>query len=229
MNTELCDGIRHRDQQERHPLRRSSRDERQRHLRRRRRGRLLRSDSRNALSHGHLEQRRRARQGRRAQHDGRQRDATTTSRSTRRCSSRGRRSRSSVWAPICARISRCVRKIDREKKWYRALFFWEDRLVGGLMLGKGNRAGKRKYVEAIKSQAALPQAGVGADARLDRVKPDLLRRFSGRLASLAKYCCGLGGGDDPIRAAFGVDVLRGASASGLCRDGAGRPTAVTSL
>jgi NAD(P)H-nitrite reductase large subunit len=45
-----------------------------------------------------------------------------------------------------------ARKIDREKKWYRALFFWEDRLVGGLMLGKGNRAGKRKYVEAIKSK-----------------------------------------------------------------------------
>jgi NAD(P)H-nitrite reductase large subunit len=45
-----------------------------------------------------------------------------------------------------------ARKVDREKKWYRALFFWEDRLVGGLMLGKGNRAGKRKYVEAIKSK-----------------------------------------------------------------------------
>jgi 3-phenylpropionate/trans-cinnamate dioxygenase ferredoxin reductase subunit len=27
-----------------------------------------------------------------------------------------------------------VRKIDREKGWYRALFFWEDRLVGGPML-----------------------------------------------------------------------------------------------
>jgi NAD(P)H-nitrite reductase large subunit len=50
-----------------------------------------------------------------------------------------------------------VRKIDREKKWYRALFFWQDRLVGGLMLGKGNRAGKRKYVEAIKSKEAFPK------------------------------------------------------------------------
>jgi NAD(P)H-nitrite reductase large subunit len=50
-----------------------------------------------------------------------------------------------------------ARKIDREKKWYRALFFWEDRLVGGLMLGKGNRAGKRKYVEAIKSKERFPK------------------------------------------------------------------------
>ena len=50
-----------------------------------------------------------------------------------------------------------VRKVDREKKWYRALFFWEDRLVGGLMLGKGNRAGKRKYVEAIKSKQRFPK------------------------------------------------------------------------
>ncbi len=50
-----------------------------------------------------------------------------------------------------------VRKIDREKKWYRALFFWDDRLVGGIMLGKGNRAGKRKYVEAIKSKQRFPK------------------------------------------------------------------------
>jgi NAD(P)H-nitrite reductase large subunit len=50
-----------------------------------------------------------------------------------------------------------VRKIDREKKWYRALFFWQDRLVGGLMLGKGNRAGKRKYVEAIKTKQTFPK------------------------------------------------------------------------
>jgi NAD(P)H-nitrite reductase large subunit len=50
-----------------------------------------------------------------------------------------------------------VRKVDHEKKWYRALFFWEDRLVGGLMLGKGNRAGKRKYVEAIKSKQRFPK------------------------------------------------------------------------
>ncbi|HET9030404.1 MAG TPA: FAD-dependent oxidoreductase [Candidatus Aquilonibacter sp.] len=50
-----------------------------------------------------------------------------------------------------------VRKIDREKGWYRALFFWQDRLVGGIMLGKGNRAGKRKYVEAIKSKQRFPK------------------------------------------------------------------------
>lgn len=50
-----------------------------------------------------------------------------------------------------------ARKVDREKKWYRALFFWEERLVGGLMLGKGNRAGKRKYVEAIKSKERFPK------------------------------------------------------------------------
>jgi len=50
-----------------------------------------------------------------------------------------------------------ARKVDLEKKWYRALFFWEDRLVGGLMLGKGNRAGKRKYVEAIKSKQRFPK------------------------------------------------------------------------
>jgi NAD(P)H-nitrite reductase large subunit len=48
-----------------------------------------------------------------------------------------------------------VRKIDKEKGWYRSLFFWNDRLVGGIMLGKGNRAGKRKYVEAIKSKEAF--------------------------------------------------------------------------
>jgi 3-phenylpropionate/trans-cinnamate dioxygenase ferredoxin reductase subunit len=50
-----------------------------------------------------------------------------------------------------------ARKIDREKNWYRALFFWQDRLVGGIMLGKGNRAGKRKYVEAIKSKEHFPK------------------------------------------------------------------------
>jgi len=50
-----------------------------------------------------------------------------------------------------------VRKIDKEKRWYRSLFFWNDRLVGGIMLGKGNRAGKRKYVEAIKSKEAFPK------------------------------------------------------------------------
>jgi 3-phenylpropionate/trans-cinnamate dioxygenase ferredoxin reductase subunit len=50
-----------------------------------------------------------------------------------------------------------ARKVDNEKKWYRALYFWEDRLVGGIMLGKGNRAGKRKYVEAIKSKERFPK------------------------------------------------------------------------
>ncbi|MGH7737557.1 MAG: NAD(P)/FAD-dependent oxidoreductase [Candidatus Tyrphobacter sp.] len=45
-----------------------------------------------------------------------------------------------------------VQRVDNEKKWYRSLFFWQDRLVGGIMMGKGNRAGKRKYVEAIKSK-----------------------------------------------------------------------------
>jgi NAD(P)H-nitrite reductase large subunit len=51
-----------------------------------------------------------------------------------------------------------VRKVDHEKKWYRSLFFWRDRLVGGIMLGKGNRAGKRRYVEAIKSKESFPHA-----------------------------------------------------------------------
>jgi NAD(P)H-nitrite reductase large subunit len=50
-----------------------------------------------------------------------------------------------------------ARTIDREKRWYRALFFWQDRLVGGIMLGKGNRAGKRKYVDAIKSKERFPK------------------------------------------------------------------------
>jgi len=45
-----------------------------------------------------------------------------------------------------------VRKIDREKKHYRALFFWKNRLAGAVMIGKGNRAGKRKYVDAIKAK-----------------------------------------------------------------------------
>jgi NAD(P)H-nitrite reductase large subunit len=45
-----------------------------------------------------------------------------------------------------------VRKIDREKKHFRALFFWQNRLAGAVMIGKGNRAGKRRYVEAIKSK-----------------------------------------------------------------------------
>jgi 3-phenylpropionate/trans-cinnamate dioxygenase ferredoxin reductase subunit len=47
--------------------------------------------------------------------------------------------------------------VDNEKKWYRALYFWEDRLVGGLFMGKGNRSGKRKYVDTIKSKERFPK------------------------------------------------------------------------
>ncbi len=46
-----------------------------------------------------------------------------------------------------------VRKIDRERKQYRALFFHRNRLAGVVMIGKGNRAGKRRYLEAIKLKA----------------------------------------------------------------------------
>ncbi len=49
-----------------------------------------------------------------------------------------------------------VRKVDAEKKWYRALFFWKNRLVGGVLIGKGNRAGKRKFLEAIKAKTEFP-------------------------------------------------------------------------
>lgn len=42
--------------------------------------------------------------------------------------------------------------VDREKKWYRALYFWDLRLVGGCFMGKGNRSGKRKYLDTIKSK-----------------------------------------------------------------------------
>ena len=45
-----------------------------------------------------------------------------------------------------------ARRIDHEKKWYRSLYFHEGRLVGGLFIGKGNRAGKRKYLDAIKGK-----------------------------------------------------------------------------
>ena len=51
-----------------------------------------------------------------------------------------------------------VRNFDHELKHYRALFFHEDRLVGGLLLGKGNRAGKRKYLEAIKTKTRFPKS-----------------------------------------------------------------------
>ena len=47
---------------------------------------------------------------------------------------------------------------DLEKQWYRGLYFINGRLVGGLFLGKGNRSGKRKYVEAIKSKQTFPQS-----------------------------------------------------------------------
>lgn len=50
-----------------------------------------------------------------------------------------------------------VFSIDREKKWYRALYFWENRLVGGLFMGKGNRSGKRRYVETIKGKHRFPK------------------------------------------------------------------------
>ncbi|HEV3155956.1 MAG TPA: NAD(P)/FAD-dependent oxidoreductase [Candidatus Baltobacteraceae bacterium] len=45
-----------------------------------------------------------------------------------------------------------VHKIDHELQHYRALYFHHGRLVGGVLLGKGNRSGKRKYVEAIKTK-----------------------------------------------------------------------------
>ena len=51
-----------------------------------------------------------------------------------------------------------VRKVDLQAKHYRALYFLNGRLVGGLLIGKGNRAGKRKYVEAIKSKAEHARA-----------------------------------------------------------------------
>lgn len=51
-----------------------------------------------------------------------------------------------------------VTKMDAEAKHYRALYFLKGRLVGGLLLGKGNRAGKRKYIEAIKGKATYPEA-----------------------------------------------------------------------
>ncbi len=51
-----------------------------------------------------------------------------------------------------------VRKYDHDQKHYRALFMHGERLVGGLLIGKGNRAGKRKYVEAIKTKATFPKS-----------------------------------------------------------------------
>jgi NAD(P)H-nitrite reductase large subunit len=43
--------------------------------------------------------------------------------------------------------------LDRDKGWYRALYFLDDRFVGAVLIGKGNRAGKRRYLEAIKTKA----------------------------------------------------------------------------
>ncbi len=51
-----------------------------------------------------------------------------------------------------------VQRIDREKKWYRSLYFHEGRLVGGIFIGKGNRAGKRKYLDAIKAKEHFPKS-----------------------------------------------------------------------
>jgi len=47
--------------------------------------------------------------------------------------------------------------LDKDKCWYRALYFLEDRLVGAVLIGKGNRAGKRRYLEAIKTKARFPK------------------------------------------------------------------------
>jgi NAD(P)H-nitrite reductase large subunit len=51
-----------------------------------------------------------------------------------------------------------VRSIEPDKKWYRALWFREEQLVGGLLIGKGNRAGKRRYLDAIKAKTSFPVA-----------------------------------------------------------------------
>ena len=50
-----------------------------------------------------------------------------------------------------------VYTVDREKKWYRALYFWDYRLVGGCFMGKGNRSGKRKYLDTIKGKQRFPK------------------------------------------------------------------------
>jgi NAD(P)H-nitrite reductase large subunit len=51
-----------------------------------------------------------------------------------------------------------VRSIEPEKKWYRALWFRDDHLVGGLLIGKGNRAGKRRYLDAIKAKTPFAES-----------------------------------------------------------------------
>jgi hypothetical protein len=40
---------------------------------------------------------------------------------------------------------------------YRALWFRDDHLVGGLLIGKGNRAGKRRYLDAIKAKTPFAE------------------------------------------------------------------------
>jgi len=51
-----------------------------------------------------------------------------------------------------------VTHVDRDKLWYRALYFLEGRFVGATLIGKGNRAGKRRYVEAIKTKQRFEHA-----------------------------------------------------------------------
>jgi NAD(P)H-nitrite reductase large subunit len=46
---------------------------------------------------------------------------------------------------------------DADKGWYRALYFLDDRFVGAVLIGKGNRAGKRRYLDAIKTKARFPK------------------------------------------------------------------------
>lgn len=48
-----------------------------------------------------------------------------------------------------------VRKFDRDAKRYRALFFEGDRLAGGVLIGRSNRAGMRRYLDAIKARAVF--------------------------------------------------------------------------
>ncbi|MBV8299329.1 MAG: FAD-dependent oxidoreductase [Candidatus Eremiobacteraeota bacterium] len=47
--------------------------------------------------------------------------------------------------------------VEKDKGWYRALYFLDDRFVGAVLIGKGNRAGKRRYLEAIKTKARFPK------------------------------------------------------------------------
>ena len=60
-----------------------------------------------------------------------------------------------------------VRKIDREKKWYRALFFWQDRLVGGLMLGKGIAPANASTSRPLSQKKRFPKPNWQSHARLD--------------------------------------------------------------